>query len=177
MPYSIAQAIAHRRNLQRGQRIDEAGRKPTQSAVAQAGVRLRFDDFLPVLPRIRLQVVADEFLDSQIDDVVDQRAADQELHRQVVNPLGVLLVVSLFALTASARSSRSRNERATASKRSRWLALSHGDDMVENQMTVVGTDDCFLTTIQGMRARFGLGRFIRNESTAHTKALFLIKVE
>ncbi len=99
----VAQAIAHRRNLQRGQRIDEAGRQPAQAAVAQAGVRLGLDHFLPVLPRVGLQVVADELLDSQIDDVVDQRAADQELHRQVVDPLGVLLVVGLLASAASAR--------------------------------------------------------------------------
>ena len=61
----VAQAIAHRRNLQRGQRIDEAGREPAQAAVAQAGVRLRLDDFLPILPRVGLQVVADELLDAQ----------------------------------------------------------------------------------------------------------------
>ena len=60
------------------------------------------------------------------------------------------------------------------------LALAgvfHGDDMVEDQMPIVGTDNCFLAAIQNRRARIGLGGFIRNESTAHIKALFLIKVK
>ena len=56
----VAQPVADRRNLQRGQRVDEAGRQPAQAAVAQTGVRSGLDHFLPILTRVRLQIVADE---------------------------------------------------------------------------------------------------------------------
>jgi hypothetical protein len=62
--------------LQRGQRFDKASSKPAQTAVPQAGVRLRLDHFRPILTRIGLEVVADELLGSQVDDVVDKRPAD-----------------------------------------------------------------------------------------------------
>ena len=132
----VAQAVAHRRDLQRGQRLDEAGRQPAQAAVAQAGVRLRLDDFLPILPRVRLQVVADELLDPQVDDVVDQRAADQELHRQVVDPLGVFLVVGFLGQQPALGEQIAQR----AGDRLEALALAgvlHGDDMIEDQVPVV----------------------------------------
>ena len=40
----------------------------------------------------------DERLDQQVGDVVGERAADQELHREVIDPLGVLAVVGLLRL-------------------------------------------------------------------------------
>src|SRR5438270_683146 len=37
----VAQAVAHRRDLQCSERVDEAGGQAPQAAVAQAGVRLQ----------------------------------------------------------------------------------------------------------------------------------------
>ena len=94
------------------------------------------DHFLPILPRVRLQVVADELLDAQVDDVVDQRAADQELHRQVVDPLGVLPVVRLLGQQPALGEQIAQR----AGDRLEALALAgvlHGDDMVEDQVPVV----------------------------------------
>ena len=94
----VPQAVADGRDLERRQRVDEARGQPAEPAVAQPGVRLRLQHLLPVLPRVGLQIVADELLDAQVDDVVDQRPADQELHRQVVHLLRVLPVVGLGGL-------------------------------------------------------------------------------
>ena len=132
----VAQAVAHRRDLQRGQRVDEAGRQPAQAAVAQAGVRFRLDDFLPVLSRVRLQIVADELLDAEVDDVVDQRAADQKLHRQVVDPLGVRAVVGLLRQQPALGQQIAQR----AGDRLEALALAgvfSRNDVIEDQVPVV----------------------------------------
>ena len=55
---------------------------PSEAAIPQTGVRFRLDHLLPVVSRVRQQVIADQFLDAKIDDVVDQRAPDQEFHRK-----------------------------------------------------------------------------------------------
>ena len=70
--------------------------KPPQATVAQPRVWLGLDHLPPVLPRVRAQVLTEKLFDSQVDDVIDQRAADQKLHRQVVNPLGILAVMRLL---------------------------------------------------------------------------------
>ena len=84
-------------NLHRGQRVDEAGRQPAEAAVAQAGVRLRLGQLLQVQP-LALHDLSDERVDHQVGDVVGQRPADEELHRQVIDALGILAVIGLFRL-------------------------------------------------------------------------------
>ena len=109
--------------LQRGQRVDEAGRQPAEAAVAEPGVRLLLERARSSPTAGRSTASPHERLEPQVDDVVGQRAADQELHRQVVDPLRVLALVGLPRSRSQRWESRSRTERATASKRSRGRPL------------------------------------------------------
>ena len=92
----VPQAITDRGNLESCQRVDEAGRQPAEPAVAQSGVRFGLDHLFPILQRIGLEILSHELLNTQVDDVVGKRPADQKLHRQVVDPFGVFPVVSLL---------------------------------------------------------------------------------
>ena len=56
----------------------------------------RLEHLGPVLARVRAEVVADQRLDAEVDDVVGERAAEQELHREVVDALGVGPVLRLL---------------------------------------------------------------------------------
>src|SRR5436309_3050881 len=74
-PVFVSQSIAHRRNLQRGQRVNKTGRQPAQAAVAQTRVRLAFDDVMPIEAWLSAEDFANVMLKVQIDDVVNQAAA------------------------------------------------------------------------------------------------------
>ena len=98
----VAQARAHARNAQRRHRIQEARRQPAEPAVAQAGVRLLLDDLERVDPVLPAEL-APERLEQQVGDVVRQRAAHQELERQVVDPLRIPCLVRLLRLDPALR--------------------------------------------------------------------------
>ena len=56
-------------------------------------------------------------LDPEIEDVIRQRPANQELHREVVDLLGVGLIVGRVCLQPALRVNKSRKAQATASNR------------------------------------------------------------
>jgi hypothetical protein len=84
---------------------DEAGRQTAESTVAEPGVGL---DGGSVLQRHALarQRLARQRLDAEVDGVVDQRAADEELHRQVVDPLRIGALVDLLRFSQRWRADR-----------------------------------------------------------------------
>src|SRR5262249_54812496 len=82
----VAEAVSHRRILKRRERIDKARREPSESAIAQPRIGL-FLENLRQIPTLALQGALDNWLRRQVDDVVVQRTANQELHRQVVHAL------------------------------------------------------------------------------------------
>ncbi len=88
----VTQTVADCRQLQRRHGIEIARGEATQAAVAQAGVGLAFGQLHQVqfLPLHRLLC---DRLDQQVVNVVGERAADQELHRQVIDALGVRPIV------------------------------------------------------------------------------------
>jgi hypothetical protein len=91
----VAQPVAHGRQLQRRHRIEKAGGKPAQTAIAQAGIGLGFDNGRPVELLLGHELTHDR-IEAQVEQVVAERAADQELHRQVVDSLGILPRIGLF---------------------------------------------------------------------------------
>ena len=96
----------------RGHRVDEAGRQPAEAAVAEAGVGLLLEQAEPVEALLSRDGSLDERVEQQVGDVVGQRPADQELHRQVVDALGVLALVCLLRAAPSAgRGYRGRSGR------------------------------------------------------------------
>jgi hypothetical protein len=93
----VAQAGAHARNAERRHRIQEARRQPAEPAVPETRVRFLLDDLGGIDP-VPPAELAPEWVEQQVGDVVHQRAAHQELERQVVHPFRVPRVVRLLCL-------------------------------------------------------------------------------
>ena len=99
----VAQAVAHRRELQaspssrgsrpraaRGRRCRARRRAPARAGRASRAVSAP-------------TTCCDDRVEQQVRDVVRERAADQELHRQVVDALGVLALVGLLGADPALR--------------------------------------------------------------------------
>ncbi|MNM92764.1 hypothetical protein D3C81_1051080 [compost metagenome] len=90
----VADAVAQRRNLQRGQRIHEAGRQPAQAAVAEAGFLLLREDVVEVQVE-RGHGAAHRLHDAEVDEVVAQVRPHQEFGGQVGHRARWLALVGL----------------------------------------------------------------------------------
>jgi hypothetical protein len=91
----VAQAVSHGRQLERRHRVEKAGGQPPQPAVAQARVGL----LLEQLDRVKVsgtESLPGDGIQQQVRHVVGQRAAEEEFHRQVIDPLGVFALVGLL---------------------------------------------------------------------------------
>ena len=91
----IAQAVAHRRKLQRCHRIQKTGRQSPQPAIPEPRVRLLLQDAQPIQSSFFSRSCDAWFL-PQIGDVVCERPPQQKLHREVINPLRVFLLIHFF---------------------------------------------------------------------------------
>ena len=131
----VAQPVAHGRQLHRRHRVEEAGREPPEAAVAEAGVGLLLEEAEPVEVVLRDDLPRDR-IEQQVHDVVGERAADQELHRQVVDPLRVLALVGLLG----AYPSLGQDVAHGASEGLEAFARSGGrgsEDAVEDEMALI----------------------------------------
>ena len=90
----VAQTITRRRQRHGRHRIEEAGRQPPETPVAEARVRLLVQKLHP-LAAVLIESLAHHRIEDEIEDVVGERAADQKLNRDVIDPLRVLAFVSL----------------------------------------------------------------------------------
>ena len=93
----VADRAAHRGHVQRRQRVQEARRKTPQTAVAQAWIVLLLGNGVQRDVQIlqRLLIVVGAY---KVQYVVVQRAAHQELHRQVVDAARLFLVAQMARL-------------------------------------------------------------------------------
>src|SRR5215813_15175903 len=91
-PVFVAEPVAHSRQGHGGHRLDEACGEPTQTAIAQPSVGLLLEESGPVETLV-LDERPDRVVEPEIHDVVGERAADEELHGEVVDALGVLALV------------------------------------------------------------------------------------
>ena len=91
-PVVVTKAVAVRGVAERGQRVEEARGEPAEAAVPEAGVPLRLAQVLERVAELleRLPALVGEV---EVDQAVAERAADQILEREVVDALGVNLVV------------------------------------------------------------------------------------
>ena len=131
----VAEPVAHGGQLHRRHRVEEAGREPPEAAVAEAGVGLLLEEAEPVEVLLRDDLLRDR-IEQQVHDVVRERAADQELHRQVVDALRVLALVGLLG----AHPSLGQDVAHRARERLEALARSGGrgiEDAVEDEMALV----------------------------------------
>ncbi len=81
----IADAVAERRQAERGHRIEETRRQPPQAAVAQGGVGFQVGHVFEAL-RVRRHAALGGLRQVQRAERIAQRAADQKFHRQVIDP-------------------------------------------------------------------------------------------
>src|SRR5262249_32515204 len=86
----VAQAVTDSRILESGERIDETRRQAPQAPVAQAGVGLFLEHRLQI-PSLLLEGMLYKWLRGKIHHVVAECPAEQELHGQIMNALGVRL--------------------------------------------------------------------------------------
>jgi hypothetical protein len=79
----VANAIPRGRDLERGQRFQEAGRQTAQAAVAQSRFLLHIEEILDVDDAEAADRLCGLLLDAQHQEVVAQLGADQEFGRKV----------------------------------------------------------------------------------------------
>ena len=89
----VADAVAIAGQAQRRHRIEEAGGQPAQAAVTQGGIGLLGFDAVGVESQLA-EHGAEALLQAEVQQAVVEHPADQELERQVVHALHVLLVVA-----------------------------------------------------------------------------------
>jgi len=88
--------------LHRGHRVQKASRKAAEAAVPETGVGLLLQHREPIEALVIDHPLHDG-IKKQIEDIVGQGAPDQELHREIVNPLGISLLVRLLGPQPSLR--------------------------------------------------------------------------
>jgi hypothetical protein len=93
----VADAVAVGRHAQRRERVEETGGEAAEAAVAEPGVPLRFAQIFERVAELaeRLATGVDE---AEVRHGVAERATHEELEREVVDALGVLLVVAVVRL-------------------------------------------------------------------------------
>jgi hypothetical protein len=98
----VAQTIAHRRQFQRRHRFDEAGGKPSEPSISQPCIRFLLEQLQPVEALLPHAVFHDG-VEQQVGDIVGKRAADEELHREIIDAFRVLPGVSLLCQNPAVR--------------------------------------------------------------------------
>ena len=96
----VAQSVAHRRQLHRRHRVEEARRQTAKTAIAQTRVRLLVKDLPPLAA---LKTPPDDRIEHEVQDVIAERAADEKLDRDIVDPLWILARVGLVRLKPTLR--------------------------------------------------------------------------
>ncbi len=80
----VADAVAAPWQAKRSQRVEEAGGQTPQATVAEAGVVLFVDQLFKIQPHL-FQRVFNVAVDAQCQQGIREGAANQKLHRQVID--------------------------------------------------------------------------------------------
>ena len=88
----VADAVADGGQLQRGERVHEAGREPAEAAVAEAGIALALQDLAEIEAVVGRQRQR-RFVEVHVHQAEAEAAPGQELRRQVADALHVALDV------------------------------------------------------------------------------------
>ena len=92
----VVDAVAHRRVIQGGQGVDEAGGQTTQAAVAKGHVRLLFAQIGQFQTEFTQGLFAD-LVQREVVQVVGGQTPHQEFSREIVNRTSIFLEVSLLS--------------------------------------------------------------------------------
>ena len=121
--------------MHRGHRVEEARRQAPEPAVAQPRVGLLFEQGEQVEVLV-LDGLLGDGIEQEVRYVVGQRAAEEELHRQVVDALGVLALVGLLGQHPALREDVAHGARERLEALAR-AGGSRADDVVEQQVAFI----------------------------------------
>lgn len=76
--------------IEGGHRVEEAGGEAAEAAVAEGGILLLINHVLEVVPEL-LEGNLVGLVEVEVHEGVEERAAHEELEREIVDALGVLL--------------------------------------------------------------------------------------
>src|SRR5580658_10405834 len=131
----ITQAVAHRGQLHGGHRVEEASGQPPQAAVTQTCIGLLLDHVRPVKVLL-LNSLLHDGIEPKVHYIIGQRTANEELHRKIVDSLGIGAVVDFVGINPTLR----ENIPDRMSHSLKTLSLSdirNIDDVVEQQMPFI----------------------------------------
>ena len=106
-----------------------------EPAIPQAGVGFLLEQLEPI-EVLLLDGLLHEGIEQQVGDIVGQRAADEKLHREIVDTLGVVAFVRLLRLHPALRQDIPHG----VSHRLKTLACASSgqlDDVVEDEMAFI----------------------------------------
>jgi hypothetical protein len=131
----VAKPIAHRWQRHRRHRVQEAGREAAEAAVAQACIGFLVKNLHP-LAAVLVEAPLDHGIEHEVHDVVAERAANEKLNRDIIDPLRILARVGLLRTQPAVR--KNVSHRAGGG----FVALPRVggrrfDDIVELQMPLV----------------------------------------
>ena len=88
----VADAVTEPGQAERGHRVEKTGGKPAQAAIAEGGIMFKVDQLVEIDVHLgqRLLYI---LVNIERQQCIGKRAPDQKLHRQVIHPLDVLLVL------------------------------------------------------------------------------------
>ena len=115
--------------------IEEAGGEAPEPAIAEARIGLLIQEAQPV-ETVFPDGFGDHRVEQEVGDVVGQRPADQEFHRQVIDPLRIFPLIGLLGMQPAMRQEIPDGAREGLEA----LAQAHGrqaDDIVENEVTLI----------------------------------------
>ena len=136
----VAQAVAHGRDLHRRHRVEKASRQTPQTAITQTRVGFLLEQLEPI-EVLLLDGFFRDRIEEKVRDIVGQRAADEKLHREIVDALGVLALVGLFGVYPTLRQDIPHG----AGKGLETFARTGGHqlkDVIEEEMTLVKSVVC-----------------------------------
>ena len=131
----IAQAVAHGRDLHRGHRVEKASRQAPEPSVTQTRVGFLLQQLEPI-EVLLLDGFFRDRIEEKIRDVVGQRAADEKLHREVVDALRVLALVGRLGMHPSLRQNIAHGA-GDSLKALAWAGGHQFDDVVEDEMPFI----------------------------------------
>ena len=131
----IAQAVAHGWDLHRRHRVEKASRQAPQTPIPQTRVGFLFQQLEPI-EVLLLDGFFRDRIEEKVGDVVGQRAADEKLHREVVDTLRVLTLVGRLGIHPSLRQNIAHGT-GDSLKALAWAGGHQFDDVVENEMPFI----------------------------------------
>ena len=137
----VTDAVAHRRKVERGHRIEIACRETSQASIAKACISLKIAQVVPV-DTVGTERITAKLIGFEVYDVVAEQTADEEFKRKVIYVLGILFAVlrlSVHPPFRDAITNRMRKRKITVASRCRHLVLR---ERVPEMVRIIALKPC-----------------------------------